>query len=289
MAESVLENSAALLPFVGVLTLVVTYMAVKAGFYRPLSAASYSRTPTFGDVLFVFSLYLTYSTLFPFALYFALLILQKVFPGMHSENANLWVACLNLWLTLPVASYLCHEMKPSALRSVMESDTSKTKNDVWYNLSVGAITWFICYPGVILLTLFLSGVLEALFHPPETDQVAVKFLKKTFNDPTLSACFLSGVVFAVPMIEEFLFRGILQRYLIPKMGLLAGILMTSVGFSGMHYSATQGMYNLELLPALFVLSCYLGYLYERQRSLWAPIGLHMTFNLISSMMLIFKG
>lgn len=291
MAESVWGNSLPLLVIVGLLAFLVTCVAIKAGFYRSLPAAVYPRTPTSMDLFFVVAGFFVYNQAFPFILSTYLILFQKVL-GLSKQlslNAKLWLVSLNIWLTIPVLGYVFRELKPSTLLCVLESDAVETKSEWVYNLSLGAFTWFICYPVVNFLNLILSEALKVFFHLPETDQVAVKLLKMTFSSPTLLAFYLSAIVLIVPIIEEFIFRGIILRWLTPKVGPWRGILISSVIFAAVHYSASQGMYNLQLLPALFMLSCYLGYLYERQRSLWAPIGLHMTFNLISSIVLIYQG
>lgn len=293
MAESVLEDPLSIFSTASLLTFLVTFIAVKAGFYRSLSAAIYPRIPSFVNVLFVFLAYLTFHLLlFPFGVYLGLSLYAQAWvspPWNISEDTQMWINCLSLWMSIPILWFLCRIFQPSALQCVIGSDTVETKNEWVYNLSLGSLTWLICYPIVFLLNLILSEVLEIFFHPPETDQVAVKLLKMTFSDPSQLAFYLLAIVLIVPIVEEFLFRGILQRWLSSKVGAWPGILIASLGFAALHYSSSQGLYNLELLPSLYLLSCYLGFLYERQRSLWAPIGLHMTFNLISATMLIFQG
>ena len=58
-------------------------------------------------------------------------------------------------------------------------------------------------------------------------------------------------------------------------------MIASLIFAAFHFSTSQGLNNIELLVSLFVLSCFLGFLYERQESLLASMALHATFNAIS--------
>lgn len=293
MAESVLEDPLSIFSTASLLTFLVTFIAVKAGFYRSLSAPDYRSIPTFGNLLFVFLAYLTFHMiLFPIGVYLALSVYSQTWitlPWNISEETQMWINGLSLWMSIPVLWLLCRVFQPSALKSVIKNDTVETVKEWAYNISLGVVTWLVCYPVVFLINLILAEVLENFFNPPQTDQVAVKLLKMTFNDPAQLAFYMFAIVLIVPVVEEFIFRGIFQRWLSPKLGPWVGVIISSLGFSALHYSSSQGIYNLELLPSLFVLSCYLGYLYERQRSLWAPIGLHMTFNLISASMLIYQG
>ncbi|MEN9654812.1 MAG: hypothetical protein RL235_924, partial [Chlamydiota bacterium] len=47
--------------------------------------------------------------------------------------------------------------------------------------------------------------------------------------------------------------------------------------------------NIPIIAALFTFSLFLGYVYERQRALIAPMGLHAMFNGISVLNLYFFG
>ena len=80
-------------------------------------------------------------------------------------------------------------------------------------------------------------------------------------------------VVAGPLLEEILFRGLLQsmfrRYLRSPWG---GVLISSAIFALFHLGTPQN------IPALFVLGVVLGYNYERCGRLWPPILIHMLFN-----------
>lgn len=293
MTESVWGEALPLFLSATLLAIFVNYIGFKAGFFRPLSAPNYPRAPTLGDLIFTFFVYLTFNLLlFPFVVCtgFSIFFHEWVCPLSDlSKQTQMWIISLNLWVSIPFLWCLCYLFQPTTIKSVEESDVVKTKKEWLYHFSVGAMTWFIAYPVVLLLNLILSTVLTVFFHPEETDQVAVKLLKRTFDDPVQQVFFFSAIVIIVPILEEFIFRGIFQRWLCSHFGAAIGILGASLLFAAFHYAAAQGVYNWELLPALFLLSCYLGFLYERQRSLWAPIGLHTTFNLVSASLLILQG
>ena len=88
---------------------------------------------------------------------------------------------------------------------------------------------------------------------------------------------ISVVVFAalvVPVFEELLFRGFFQTSLRSLSGSpWVGIVLTSVFFSILHPPTH--------IPALFFLSCGLGYAYERSGSLLRPTLMHIFFNGLS--------
>ena len=117
------------------------------------------------------------------------------------------------------------------------------------------------------------------YNPVE--QVAVSYVKESIVSLPLFLCTFFVVTFCVPITEELLFRGYvhawLRRFVSPKITVLIG----SLFFTAMHFSMKQGWSNIELTCSLFVLSCSIGFLYEKYRSLWVSIGLHSSFNLLN--------
>ncbi len=75
-----------------------------------------------------------------------------------------------------------------------------------------------------------------------------------------------------PLIEELLFRGFLQGFLEPHLGLRGALISSSVVFASLH--------GLAGLPILFALSLFLGWLQQRTRSLWVPWFAHALNNAV---------
>jgi membrane protease YdiL (CAAX protease family) len=162
-------------------------------------------------------------------------------------------------------------------------------SDPWYhNVGIGIASWFVCYPFVVAFSQVVSIAIWHFSYQFFNEQIAVTHLRSTLSNPLLFAATASAVVILVPITEEFLFRGLLQNWLKRKFHYApAAVIISSLVFALFHYSSSQGVTNIELLSSLFLLSCVIGFIYERQRSLWAPIGLHSFFNLMSLLM-IFK-
>ncbi len=158
------------------------------------------------------------------------------------------------------------------------------------NFLGGAGTWILSYPLVLIISQGVSILVYYLYQEPipPLEQTAVKYLRGLMDYPTLFWVTAFAIILIVPIAEELLFRGFLQTWLEQHVGRVKAIFWVSLIFSSMHFSSDQGMGNWELLSALFVLSCFLGFIYEKQRSLWAPIGLHIAFNGISVMMILWQ-
>lgn len=276
------DNLFLLLSFGTLLSVLATSIAEKAGFFRKLLRDPYRRTPEFMDVVTVFVIFfLLQMTLLPLIVYLWSSIQTgnwHTLPQTIPENEKIWISSLGIWLSAGGLWLFCFLFQPSALQVI------KKASRPFYNFCFGAMAWLICYPIVFTLSQLVSNIVESIFQSPEGEQTALTLLKASINQPSQLAFFFLSIVLVTPIFEEFLFRGTLQPWLISKVGQTYGIILASLCFAALHYTTGQGAFNLELLPPIFVLSCYLGYLYERQRSLWAPIGLHATFNLVSCLL-----
>lgn len=152
---------------------------------------------------------------------------------------------------------------------------------------IAFMSWILSYPLVVAVGQFVAILLMVTYQNVEPEQVAVKQIKTAATSTTLLTVMVICVIFIVPIIEELLFRGFLQNWLKKFMSQWKSIMVTSFIFAFFHFSPSQGMGNIELLVSLFVLSCFLGFIYERQKSLWAPIGLHALFNAVSIMLIFY--
>ena len=79
-----------------------------------------------------------------------------------------------------------------------------------------------------------------------------------------------GIV--VPVAEEMMFRGILFKRFRERQGFWYSAVCSSVFFAFMHASTTQTIYAL-------LLGLMLSYLYEKFRTIKAPVILHIVMNM----------
>lgn len=182
--------------------------------------------------------------------------------------------------------------------SALSKKDKESKEAVWgasnlplyRNIAIGVATWFVAYPVTAFIGSLTKFLLTKIYADPGVlNQIAVSELKGMQGDSALSLVLSAlWVVTIVPVLEELLFRGLLQGWLKNRFSVYKAIAITSIVFSFFHFSPLQGLSNIELLISLFTLSCFLGYLRERQDSLWASIALHSFFNGVS-VAIIFLG
>lgn len=237
---------------------------------------------TKGSVLKAFAIFLVIQLLlFPILAIIAAKVLGfniSVFTHLNTE-ARGWIN-LSLILTLMVclSVYIFYfKPLPSHLFSLKHVTT---------DFLLAFVAWFIGFPLVIFISQGMDLLFEWQFGTKPIEQVAVNQLKSTYSDPFLVISTVISIVIFAPILEEILFRGFLQTWLRSRFKPLIAISLTSFIFAGFHFSISQGITNITLICSLFILSCFLGFLYERQKTLWSSISLHAIFNGINVWMIL---
>ena len=85
---------------------------------------------------------------------------------------------------------------------------------------------------------------------------------------------LIGVGLIVPAVEELVFRGLTMRRIAEDVGSTVSIFMSALLFACYHGNLLQGIYA-------FILGVLMGYVYDRYKTLAAPIVLHAAANTMS--------
>jgi membrane protease YdiL (CAAX protease family) len=127
----------------------------------------------------------------------------------------------------------------------------------------------------------LQSIVDLFGQFVRGQEVCENLLDDCSQFPWLYAMTFFSFAVLCPIVEELIFRGFLQNWLVNKIGALFGILLTSALFAGAHYSHEQAAANVELLTAIFALSCIFGIVYFKTRSITGSIGMHITNNVIA--------
>jgi membrane protease YdiL (CAAX protease family) len=135
-----------------------------------------------------------------------------------------------------------------------------------------ALGWAVA---LYLLTLPAVMLVLELGHDDEPQKIA-EIVRASRGWP-LRAGLGAFLLVATPILEEVVFRGLLQTAL-RSLGPLGAISSASVGFTLVHPSGVW--------PGVFVLSIVLGLVYERTRSLWSCVLVHAVHNLGQFMFIV---
>jgi hypothetical protein len=277
-----MPETSAMIAF-GFLALLLLFIGSRRGFFQE-NKTQWVVPIQIMHLLGAFTIYFFFSALIP---YLALNFFQKQimlnYMGFSSwlnfgSSTLIFLMLVLYWMSWPP------KVKWGILRK--ENSAHPPMEDIWAAL----YAWLLAFPLVLFISQALEFFVTKIFHitiVPE--QIAVKFLKSTFENPVYFVLAILSITVLAPLLEESLFRGFLQTFIRKHLGRRQAILITSVCFALFHYSAGQGLGNISIIIPLFILALFLGFLYEKQESLLAPVALHATFNTVSVINLYLFG
>ena len=184
-------------------------------------------------------------------------VLQGVFlfvPPLAAIPLNLGIAAAFVWWFV---------LRPRAMRDMRRRATLRLRG-------MGAAARWLPALAAILVAHVLSYLVVVprfLAFPSTANDPVEAYTRRPFG--TLAIVVLAGVV--APLLEEFLFRGWLQRTLERRHAATFAIVVTAVAFSAVHLD-TFG-FVIRLSFGLLV-----GYVAFASRSVWPGVVLHAAYN-----------
>lgn len=179
---------------------------------------------------------------------------------------------------------------PKAIDQVPQSYLTVSTKPSFIYVLLGVLVVIVASPFVSYLIqlnqqLTLPASMQALEQSMQaTEEAAAKLTKAFLSGSSMSDLYVNLLVVAlVPAIaEEFLFRGIIQRFMIQCFERKhAAIFATAILFTTFH------MQFYGFVPRLF-LGMILGYLFLCSGSIWVPIIAHFFNNAISVLIVFYK-
>jgi len=274
--------------FFGFLSIIFLRIAQSTGFFRFPTTVHRSPTVSLKMVIVIFAIYLSITSLIaPSCGWLMESFYLKWFKIPPPDSAFGFLQLIFLTLIFLLFYLYSRSQNSRLFKEIWKNHAIERPQLVSVDLGMGILTWVIAFPLVTAVGQLIDLILYFFLNVEGYEQVAVHYLKTTLESPPLLVMALLTILIAAPCIEEFLFRGCLQTFLKQYMSTKGAILFTSVCFSLFHFSLSQGLGNISLCASLFVLALFLGFIYERQGSLFASVGLHMTFNLVSTGRVLF--
>ncbi len=83
-----------------------------------------------------------------------------------------------------------------------------------------------------------------------------------------------SAVIAAPILEELFFRGMIYKRLRDMINVKAAVVISALFFGAFHGNLVQFVYA-------FIIGLMLAYVYEKFKTIWAPVIFHIGANLIS--------
>jgi len=137
-------------------------------------------------------------------------------------------------------------------------------------VAVGLTAFLVVQPFLRLIEALEERAARNGWIPEIPVQQILQVISRTQSGWVLALAAIVAVV-AAPISEELLFRGVLQPALGRWTGRWWAIFLSAAFFAAAHM-------DLYAMPLLLVLGIALAYVYDRTRSLAAPVALHMAFN-----------
>ncbi len=147
------------------------------------------------------------------------------------------------------------------------------KENLWKDIGIGFAAYVALFPIVIALLAILIWITSMMQYEPPPHKLVEVFIEESKQNPII---YIYGIILASfigPMIEEIFFRGFFYSALRKSYAAIPSALVTAVFFGLLHQSA------FAFVP-IFVLSLFLTYLYEKRKSIVAPIAFHVFHNVL---------
>lgn len=212
--------------------------------------------------------------LFFISLFSATGVLGLLYPGAPSAD-ELRPLRLGLWATVlstPLQVW-CMLLLLRASSDTRPYQLGWTDHRFRANLLVGLLYWGCVTPAVLLLHLVVSRLYDVVLHAPPDQHSITKLMQETGAPADWVLTVLSAVV-AAPLIEETLYRGILQPWLTGRAyrcdlvfggSLLLALLFREEGLARALTARDSWQVFLELHPTLFVFLLLPLHLWLRNR------------------------
>ena len=180
--------------------------------------------------------------------------------NFYSTDGNLWIQAGAMFLATALPFFIYLVMKRGRMAQFLRFEKVGVLNSV---LLIFA-GYFICFLGN-----YLGAMVSSVFESLGDQNLGLP------TNSSNSTAFLSIFVVAVlaPIIEEFVFRGVI----------LSSLRRFGTGFAVVTSAIIFGLVHMDLATVAFALPAGLvfGYIYVKTNNLWIAIAIHSVNNLIA--------
>lgn len=270
----------------GVLALFICSFAYQRHFFKLPPEIAREKEVRFDHLLFIFGIYLL-TTIFLTKIIYQ--IINYIAPDLSWAGDLAWLNFITFSCVLFLFIIYFSFMDKQILKGIFKRNFPEKKS-IWFDLGMGVLGVIIALPLTQFFSLLIELILTVTLNIKQVpDQSAVTFLKSTLNSPTYFLLAVITISILAPLLEEIVYRGFLQSFLKKYIGRNMAIIATGFLFAISHFTLDQKLANVSIIAILFIFGLMLGFIYERQKSLFASISLHSVFNTLNIInLLIFK-
>ncbi len=196
-------------------------------------------------------------------------VLSGLAGGFDELQGKVWllfVGQLALWAVYGIGPLVLARSAEAHDPSTSVADVLKLHFDpvqVAVGAVLGVLIQFVVIPLVYL-------PLQGLLDEDEVGEVAENLIE-TAGTPLDIALLFVMIVIMAPIVEELFFRGVVLPSLVGWIGMVPGVLLSSLWFAGSHLQGLQ-------FPGLLAVGLALGVIRVKTKSLLPAISMHMAFN-----------
>jgi len=224
--------------------------------------------------------------LFLFLKLFSAVLVVGFVPEDMSDNIQTLIFTTSGSIAVIVVSWLVARWLRSSQSTVEYFKINKPHAGTWRHIVVYAIGLYLLYTVLAQLVFY---IVEVVFPGINIDQ------RQAVAELDVSSVsfriLLAGVlVILTPLSEELVFRGHLYQLLKNFISVRSAIIVSSILFGVLHaefFSSSPFNWAAVIDTGFFAL--FLGYVYEKTGSLWAPIMLHALKNAVAFYVLFIVG
>jgi membrane protease YdiL (CAAX protease family) len=223
-----------------------------------------------------------YAAFIPFAIWLFGTALLQAFArrligpvaGLQEVFTDNVVYCLGAILTVAVILLVARLTFARGLRGFGLRPRTIPRDFGWACIDLLAV-WPIVLAAIVITVYLGKRLMGEQFEIPQ--HVGLELITESGSLALRILIVVLAVVIA-PVVEEMLFRGLIQTTLRSYSGRpWLSIAVAAALFASMHLDFQHWEYVTHL-PALFILAMGLGYAYEHSGSLFRPIFMHALFN-----------
>ena len=147
------------------------------------------------------------------------------------------------------------------------------------DIGAGVIAFLGMMPVLVLGTLLYQTLLRAFHITVSFQDVLIHLVSPDHHWFSTLYLFFLAVILA-PVAEEILFRGVLLRFAVQRIGVFGGCMLISLLFAMIHM-------HLPSMAPIFILAFALSLAYLATGSLLVPVVMHILFNAQSLIIMLF--
>jgi membrane protease YdiL (CAAX protease family) len=166
--------------------------------------------------------------------------------------------------------------------SILKDKMTLPKTSLLWDVTIGLTIFIVSLPFLSFLQNSLEWILTYFFQMEVPRQFFIDFIRQIKENKPLLTFFFVLVCILVPAYEEFLYRANIQTWLKNYLSPFWAIFVTSLFFAVSHFFTIDTVPGkIIVIITTFAASMYLGFSYERQRSLITSITYHSMINTLT--------